>query len=87
MIMRFSPGAEYGRELYEREIAPRLAGPPDGLVSHVMAETEDGVVVVDVWETEERSWEIYADMLRRGASVATAGPAEVESYPIGRRVP
>jgi heme-degrading monooxygenase HmoA len=44
---------------------------PDGLIQHVAADTGDGIVVVDVWESEEKLNRFFEERL--GAALAQAG--------------
>src|SRR5581483_6960557 len=47
------------------------ADAPDGLISHVAARTDDGVLVVDVWESEEKLGRFFDERL--GAALAANG--------------
>ena len=49
---------------------------PDGLVSHVAAVTEDGIVIADVWESEA-ALETFLEE-RAGAAFAEAGMPEAK---------
>ena len=44
---------------------------PDGLIQHLAAVSEDGMVVVDVWESQEALDRFFSDRLR--AALAGAG--------------
>ena len=50
------PGApleQYDQVLDKMGLAPRGAGPA-GAISHWVAKTDDGIRIVDVWESKER---------------------------------
>jgi hypothetical protein len=49
---------------------------PEGLVSHVAAVTEDGIVIADVWESE-KALETFFDE-RAGAALAEAGMPQAQ---------
>jgi hypothetical protein len=49
---------------------------PDGLVSHVAAVTEDGIVIADVWESEVALETFFEE--RAGAALAEAGMPEAK---------
>ncbi len=49
---------------------------PKGLVSHVAAVTEDGIVIADVWESEAALETFFED--RAGAALAEAGMPEAK---------
>jgi hypothetical protein len=44
---------------------------PDGLLQHIAAQGEDGIVVIDVWESEEKLNTFFEE--RAGAALAAAG--------------
>jgi hypothetical protein len=47
------------------------ADAPDGLIQHIAGKTPDGVVVIDVWESEEKLNKFFEE--RCGAALAQAG--------------
>ena len=49
---------------------------PAGLVSHVAAVTEDGIVIADVWESEAALGTFFED--RAGAALAEAGMPQAQ---------
>jgi len=49
---------------------------PDGLVSHVAAVTEDGIVIADVWDSEAALETFFEE--RAGAALAEAGMPEAK---------
>ncbi len=49
---------------------------PEGLVSHVAAVTEDGIVIADVWESETALETFFDD--RAGAALAEAGMPQAQ---------
>lgn len=55
---------------------------PDGLVSHVCGETAGGIVIVDVWESEEALNQFFQERL--GPAIGRVGLAE--AYPKVRPV-
>ena len=55
---------------------------PDGLIQHVVGETGDGLLVADVWESQEQFERFFAE--RAGPAFAEVGapPAEPRIYPV-----
>ena len=53
--MNFAGGTleQYDQVIQKMGLAPRGAGPP-GAISHWVAKTDDGIRVVDVWESKEQ---------------------------------
>jgi hypothetical protein len=51
---------------------------PDGLVSHVAAVTEAGIVIADVWESEVALETFFEE--RAGAALAEAGMPEAKPH-------
>jgi hypothetical protein len=49
---------------------------PDGLISHTAATTDDGLLIVDVWASEEQLGRFFEERL--GAALAQAGVPEVQ---------
>jgi hypothetical protein len=74
MIQHFWPGAT--RAQYEATVA--VVHPPDGLPDgqtyHVAAETDDGVLVTAVWESQEQNDRFIQDVLM--ASMPIEGGVE-----------
>jgi hypothetical protein len=62
---------------YEEVAAPALDGLPAGLIIHVAGPTDEGVRVIDVWETEDAYRRFLADRLHPliAAGHAQAGAA------------
>ena len=60
---------------------------PDGLISHVAGSTGDGVLVADVWESQEQLDRFYAERL--GPALAEAGVPEVppQLLPVHNLIP
>lgn len=78
LMMLEAPGGTL--EQYER--ANELMGitgdddAPEGLVSHVAAVTENGIVIADVWESEAALETFFEE--RAGAALAEAGMPQAE---------
>lgn len=55
---------------------------PDGLVQHIAAQDENGIVIIDVWESEEKLNRFFEE--RAGAALAAAGvqPGQPEILPV-----
>ena len=55
---------------------------PDGLVQHIAAQGADGIVIIDVWESEEKLNLFFEE--RANAALAAAGvqPAQPEILPV-----
>ena len=59
-------------------VAAALVDPlPDGLILHVAGPTDEGVRVIDVWESEE-AWERFRSERLDPAIAALGGPARPE---------
>ena len=50
---------------------------PDGLIRHVVGESDDGLVIIDLWESPEAMADFYENSLR-AASEQVEGVPEVE---------
>ncbi|MBA2331274.1 MAG: hypothetical protein H0V94_00590 [Actinobacteria bacterium] len=64
-------------ESYERVAAGLVEPAPDGLILHLAGPTDDGVRVIDVWETEE-AWERFRTERLAPALAALGGPSRPE---------
>lgn len=51
--------------------------PPDGLILHVAGPTDEGVRIIDVWESET-AWEVFRAERLVPAIAALGGPARPE---------
>ena len=49
---------------------------PEGLISHVAAQTDDGFLIADVWASEEKLHQFFEE--RAGAALAQAGMPEAQ---------
>ncbi len=56
------------------------ANPPDGLIFHSAAPTEDGILVVDVWESEEK-FRAFGERLVPAMQQAGLGHIQPRVYP------
>lgn len=64
-------------ERYE-SVAAALVDPlPDGLILHVAGPTDEGVRIIDVWESEE-AWQRFRSERLDPAIAALGGPARPE---------
>lgn len=54
---------------------------PDGLLSHVAVQTDDGVKVVDVWESRSK-FDAFGAKLLPALQHAQAPEAQPEIYPV-----
>lgn len=64
-------------EQYERVTAGLIEPPPAGLLVHVAGPTDDGVRIIDVWESEE-AWERFRLDRLAPAIAALGGPSRPE---------
>jgi len=55
---------------------------PDGLLGHVAAKTEDGVLIVDVWESQEHLDTFFRERLGDALHQAGVPDAKPRIYPI-----
>jgi hypothetical protein len=62
---------------YERITAPLVNPPPKGLVVHLAGPTDEGVRIIDVWESEE-AWERFRAERLAPAIAALGGPPRLE---------
>jgi hypothetical protein len=65
-------------EQYERVAAPTVEPVPDGLILRVAGPTDDGVRIIDIWQTKE-AWERFQVERLAPALAALGGPAAVEA--------
>jgi hypothetical protein len=63
---------------YERVAAGLVDSPPIGLLVHVAGPTDEGVRIIDVWESEE-AWERFRSEWLAPAIAALGGPSRPES--------
>jgi len=64
-------------EQYEGVAAALVDPPPDGLILHVAGPTDEGVRIIDVWESEE-AWERFRSERLAPAIAALGGPSRPE---------
>jgi len=63
------------------------ADAPDGLIQHLAAEADDGIVVIDVWESEEKLNRFFEERAGRALAehgIQTSGP---EVYTVHAMIP
>jgi hypothetical protein len=63
---------------YERAVAAVVDLAPSGLILHVAGPTDEGVRIIDVWESEE-SWERFRTEFLEPAIAALGGPSRPEA--------
>lgn len=71
-------------ERYRRQQAllyDEFAGPPPGYLAHVCARTENGLVVTNLVDSEERVWETRPRFAKTAEAVGLPEPA-IELYPV-----
>ena len=64
-------------EQYQGVAAALVDPPPDGLILHVAGPTDEGVRIIDVWESEE-AWLRFRSERLDPAIAALGGPARPE---------
>jgi hypothetical protein len=64
-------------EQYEQVAAGLVDPPPRGLVIHIAGPTDEGVRIIDVWESEE-AWECFRSERLAPAIAALGGPSRPE---------
>jgi hypothetical protein len=64
-------------EQYERVAAALVDPPPAGLIAHVAGPTDEGVRIIDIWETEV-AWKQFQAERLAPAIAALGGPARPE---------
>ena len=64
-------------EQYQGVVAALVDPPPDGLILHVAGPTDEGVRIIDVWESEE-AWQRFRSERLDPAIAALGGPARPE---------
>ena len=62
---------------YERAAATLVDPVPAGLIVHVAGPTDDGVRIIEIWDTEE-AWEQFREARLAPAIAALRGPARPE---------
>jgi hypothetical protein len=62
---------------YQHVTAALVEPPPEGLLVHVAGPTDEGVRIIDVWESEE-AWEQFRAERLAPAIAALGGPARPE---------
>ena len=58
---------------YERVTTSLVESPPVGLIAHVAGPTDDGVRIIEIWDTED-AWERFRDE-RQAAAIAAIEPS------------
>jgi hypothetical protein len=64
-------------DYYERIAAALVEPAPKGLIAHVAGPTDDGVRIIEIWDTEE-AWERFRDERLAAAVAAIETPARPE---------
>jgi hypothetical protein len=65
-------------EQYERATATMIEPVPEGLILHVAGPTDEGVRVIDIWQSKE-AWERFREGRIAPALAALGGPARPEA--------
>jgi len=65
-------------EQYERAVGALADPAPSGLIVHVAGPTDEGVRIIDVWESKE-SWERFRAEFLAPAIAALGGPSRPEA--------
>jgi heme-degrading monooxygenase HmoA len=90
VIMMFeAPGATLG-DYEEINAALGIHGDedaPDGLVWHTASTTNDGVLIVDVWESEQKLRHFFEDRLQDALAQAGVKPGETRILPVHNMFP
>jgi hypothetical protein len=90
VIMMFeAPGATLGDD-EETNAALGIHGDkdaPDGLVWHTALTTNDGVLIVDVWESEQKLRRFFEDRLQTALAQAGVKPGEARILPLHNMFP
>ena len=92
LVMKVPARTEFYDALHT-EVGLRSAGRADGLLLHVGRVTEDGIEVLEIWESKEKCDRFFAEVVRPAmdaVSGAQARPGEsvmVEFEPRGLLVP
>jgi len=91
MIMQFD---NIGTDKYDavmKEIGLKLNSNdnwPDGAISHVVGKSPTGMVVVDVWESEEKFGKFFESKLAPGmAKVGGMPEPKITKFPIHNKFP
>jgi hypothetical protein len=73
---------QYDQVIKKMGLTP--GGPlPEGAISHWVAQTDDGIRVVDVWETQEQFDRFSREQIQPFTQeVGFAGPPEVRTYQV-----
>jgi quinol monooxygenase YgiN len=87
VIVRFRVGSgDEGVALYDKahpKIMPLAKEKYPGLLNHTCAKTDDGIVVVDVWEDAAQWQALFADPeVVEGLKALGVGEPEVQIYPV-----
>ena len=73
---------QYDQVLVKMGLTPGSSGPP-GAISHWAAKTEDGIRVVDVWETKEQYESFAQEQIGPySQEVGIEGPPEMRFYDV-----
>jgi hypothetical protein len=82
--MKFKGGTleQYDKVIELMELSPAGAGAPGGLF-HWVSKTDEGILVVDVWETKEQYEKFAGEKIGPFAAQAgIAGPPEVRYHDV-----
>ncbi len=82
-VMRFPGGTldQYDQVIGKMGLTPGAEGPP-GAIFHWVAKTDDGLLVVDVWETAEAFDKFSAEQIGPYSQEAGLAPPEVTKHDI-----
>ncbi|MGZ4385372.1 MAG: hypothetical protein ACXVZO_00455 [Gaiellaceae bacterium] len=90
VIMMFeAPGASLG-DYEEVNAVLGIQGDddaPDGLIWHAACQTNDGVQIVDVWESEQKLGRFFEDRLQAALAQVGIEPAEPRIVPVYKLYP
>ncbi len=79
VLMEF-PGSD--TDLYDKVMEEmQLESMPEGGIAHIAAQTENGLRVLDVWESAEQFQQLYETQLK--GALARAGVTDVQPPKIG----
>jgi heme-degrading monooxygenase HmoA len=60
---------------------------PDGLIMHMAGHTDDGMMVVDVWESAEKLQAFFDDRLGAALAASPMNPSEPEIHQLHNMIP
>jgi hypothetical protein len=60
--------------------------PPEGLISHVAGPTDDGLLIVDTWESEDALDRFFEERVGPGMQQAGIAPPQPRVFPVHRQL-